>query len=148
MRTKMIAAVIAGAAVAGVLAATPAASAATVVDEYSYTAGEIPRRVTLLREGNDLIGEALVRDRAGAPNYDVSVSRVQLQWYSYSSQRWITLYEEGDYDGWRPEWDHAVTPWSTGSTGKWRVIALFKWRRYGSTATPSQQWMVTDGYWV
>ncbi|MGH3737150.1 MAG: hypothetical protein ACRDT6_16270 [Micromonosporaceae bacterium] len=137
-RTKIVAGITAALALAGALTGISAASASDTISETECHAIGGSGRIMYCLGTNVWRGErkgwayAEVKDRSGAPDYDVQVTNVGFQRYYDGAWRMVTL--DSDKDGW---WDYReYGNASAGGCGssKVRARALLSWR-YAGTST-------------
>lgn len=153
-RTTVLSGVIAALAVAGGMAVAPMASAAT--ENRKCVGREVIRCVDFSTWGSEtgvyVSPVVSIRDADGGGDYQVGVNEVRLQRLD-SDGEWRTLYgtRSNDYDGWWPYRDRAyggsyrISDYSDSSDW-YRTIAVFYWKRSGSSTISKVIWASPPGY--
>lgn len=98
----------------------------------------VKRCIRVQQVGTSYYAHAGIEDKDGA--YDVAVNSIQLQRHNGTS--WVTVKENGNFDGWAATRDEGDTGSHSCTSGvhSFRARAYFQWRG----PNPGAQWLTTD----
>ena len=99
---------------------------------------QVKRCIRVLQVGTSYYAHAGIEDENGA--YDVAVNQIQLQ--RHNGSRWVTVKENGNFDGWAATRDEGDTASHSCTSGvhSFRARAFFQW----SGPDSGEQWLTTD----
>ncbi|MFI9488432.1 M23 family metallopeptidase [Promicromonospora sp. NPDC052451] len=99
---------------------------------------QVKRCIRVLQVGTSYYAHAGIEDENGA--YDVAVNSIQLQRHNGST--WVTVKENGNFDGWAATRDEGDTGSHSCTSGghSFRARAFFQW----SGPDSGEQWLTTD----
>lgn len=115
--------------------ASTAAPAQALGDRCPGT--QVVRCIRVLQVGTSYYAHAGIEDENGA--YDVAVNQIQLQRHNGSS--WVTVKENGNFDGWAATRDEGDTGSHSCTSGghSFRARAFFQW----SGPDSGEEWVTT-----
>lgn len=120
------------AAVAVPLSIVALPTAAHAGDSHARCNGSAVRYCVVLNTTQHKVAaQARIDDKSSDGRYWVATQDTRVEYFGLDNKWHLYAYPNGDYDGWKGNYDYSVVPWRSVGCGKLRAKSTFTWKSAG-----------------